>query len=282
MALREQYKDLQHYEANTQGRDFVVGDLHGCIDMLLEVMEMLGFDRKVDRMFSVGDLVDRGPKSKETAELVFESWFHCVRANHEQMMIEACVNKNWEQRRLWYSNGGQWAASYPEYEMEDLARALDRLPYIITVGEGEGRFNIVHAEIIVTGYDHEVGNYFRTQVTDEFIDKWKLSETDRDNLLWGRTIISNGVPFYPPPAHDLYHHPTLMSPTFVGHTPVREPARIQGQFYIDGGAVFAHRRPDSEENMLLIAEPAAKIMHKYVVMHKTVYPIPFAELQHMS
>src|SRR3546814_1255791 len=49
--------------SNDIGRDFIVGDLHGCLDLLQAELTRIEFDRSKDRLFSVGDLVDRGPDS---------------------------------------------------------------------------------------------------------------------------------------------------------------------------------------------------------------------------
>ncbi len=49
---------------NTNGRDFVVGDLHGSISQLESAMDEIKFDKRVDRMLSVGDLVDKGTLSE--------------------------------------------------------------------------------------------------------------------------------------------------------------------------------------------------------------------------
>ena len=48
-------------------------------------MELIGFDKTKDRMFSVGDLPDRGIDSYGTLQLLNESWFYPVLGNHEQM-----------------------------------------------------------------------------------------------------------------------------------------------------------------------------------------------------
>ena len=47
---------------NALGRDFAVGDVHGCFTRLQQGLDQLGFDPTRDRLFSVGDLVDRGPE----------------------------------------------------------------------------------------------------------------------------------------------------------------------------------------------------------------------------
>ncbi|MEE8523682.1 MAG: symmetrical bis(5'-nucleosyl)-tetraphosphatase [Thermoanaerobaculia bacterium] len=44
---------------------YAVGDVHGCFDALRGVLADCGFDRDRDRLWLVGDLVNRGPRSLE-------------------------------------------------------------------------------------------------------------------------------------------------------------------------------------------------------------------------
>lgn len=44
---------------------WAIGDIHGCFDTLEALWPRLGFDRDADRLWLVGDLVNRGPKSLE-------------------------------------------------------------------------------------------------------------------------------------------------------------------------------------------------------------------------
>jgi hypothetical protein len=50
---------IERHAANGRGRDFIVGDLHGCRAMLDALLVHVGFDPDRDRLFSVGDLMDR-------------------------------------------------------------------------------------------------------------------------------------------------------------------------------------------------------------------------------
>lgn len=44
---------LQKFEKNTQGKDYCVGDIHGCFSKLQEQLYVIGFDQKIDRLFCV-------------------------------------------------------------------------------------------------------------------------------------------------------------------------------------------------------------------------------------
>ena len=47
------------------GRDFVVGDVHGCFRTLDRPLAEVRVDAGCDRLFGFGDLVARGPHSAE-------------------------------------------------------------------------------------------------------------------------------------------------------------------------------------------------------------------------
>ncbi len=74
---------------NVNGRNLVVGSLPGHRDRLEQRLDAIGFDPARDRVLSVGDLVDRGPDSLATLQLIEQPWFHAVLGNHELMRLSA-------------------------------------------------------------------------------------------------------------------------------------------------------------------------------------------------
>lgn len=50
--------------------EYAIGDIHGCHDSLRSLMDRIGFSPDRDRLWFVGDLINRGPKSLAALRLV--------------------------------------------------------------------------------------------------------------------------------------------------------------------------------------------------------------------
>src|SRR5690606_22202975 len=120
---------IKRFPLNTAGRDFAVGDIHGHFSKLAEALRSVGFDPERDRLFSVGDMVDRGPESERALEWLHQPWFHAVRGNHEDYV---CRYQTVDTGN-WVINGGAWFQGLPLATKQELAAAFKALPLVIEV-----------------------------------------------------------------------------------------------------------------------------------------------------
>lgn len=137
---------------NTRGRDFFLGDLHGQLHMLEHLLSHVRFNPRRDRLFGVGDLIDRGPSSVEVLTMLRErSWFWSTRGNHEQLLLETCrgICGSWE---LWRKEGA-WFNALPRRKRTRLARIVEGLPLALEVALRDGRrIGVIHAEVAPPGW----------------------------------------------------------------------------------------------------------------------------------
>ncbi len=133
-------REFVKYELNKLGKDYVCGDIHGCFKELEKKMVEISFDKTKDRMFSVGDLTDRGPESLKAIDYIMEDWFIPVMGNHEDMILQ-CY-RDLTAPAYWHmQNGGDWITKMTAEWIRLYVDEIEKLPLIIQVGE----YGILHS-----------------------------------------------------------------------------------------------------------------------------------------
>lgn len=119
---------------------YAIGDIQGCCDELRALVERIGFDPARDRLWFVGDLVNRGPKSLEVLRTVrdFGESAVTVLGNHDLHLL--CVIEG-------------YARHEDDDTMEDVLGAPDRdelAAWLRTrkMMHVEGGYAMVHAGLL--------------------------------------------------------------------------------------------------------------------------------------
>ena len=203
---------IKRFEKNDAGRDFAVGDIHGHFTMLQGALDRLGFNPECDRLFSVGDLVDRGPECDQVLSWLDKPWFHPVRGNHDDYVCrhDTCDIGNWIQ------NGGIWFASLTDFEKGEFAAQFRDLPIAIEVETEGGLVGLVHADCPYPSWER-----LQSALSGSLSNKdLKLV---MNACMWSRKRIEtsdqSGV--------------DGVRALVVGHTPLRKPVALWNVIHID-------------------------------------------------
>lgn len=136
---------VKRFERNAKGRDLIIGDIHGCFTKMGVALRAVGFDPdNGDRLFSVVDLVDRGPESIDALNFLALDFVHAVAGNHEDMAVR-WPNGNMDPQN-YAANGGAWMIALDREMQHEVAAALSSLPIAIELETAQGMVGIVHAE----------------------------------------------------------------------------------------------------------------------------------------
>ncbi len=225
----------------------IIGDVHGCTEELIELMERLGYvvhfrglgparRARVEnpagrRIIFVGDLVDRGPRSPDALRIamamVADEQALCVPGNHDAKFMRWLQGRNPKPTHGLDLTIAQMEAE-PRQFHDEVRAFIERLPLHLWLDEG--RLVVAHAGI----RERMIGS--TTDHTRNFCLYGDTDGTDADGL----PIRYHWAAVYSGPATIVY-----------GHTPVPAAAWLNNTLCIDtgccfGGAITALRWPERE------------------------------------
>lgn len=244
-AARVERQPLWSNRTDEPGPFDIIGDIHGCFDELVELLQKLGYqistqsngDLTVEppqsrKAVFVGDYVDRGPKVPEVLRLIMQ--MHetgaalCVPGNHDVKLVRALRGRNVKRTHGLAESLTQLEVESTEFKTH-ITEFLDGLVshYVLD----DGKLVVAHA-----GMKAELQGRASGRVREFAMYGETTGETDE----FGFPIRLNWAEEYRGTATVVY-----------GHTPVTEPQWVNRTINIDTGCVFggeltALRYPEKE------------------------------------
>ena len=188
-------------------RTIVVGDIHGCYDELTDLLDKAAVTED-DRIVCVGDLITKGPKSKEVLELFMtDARFTTVIGNHD-----LALRRKWNGEDIDLNSAQKEAHKELKGEKDAYASFFNRMPFTIDLDT----HLVVHA-----GLRPNVELY--SQTTGD-MTRLRTLGPDRES--------DEGTPWY-----HVYHGDKIV---LFGHWPSAEPRRGRKAIGLDTGCVYGY------------------------------------------
>lgn len=243
---------------NEKGPFDIIGDVHGCFDELLELLQKLGWDvsglpdapmarhPESRTAIFVGDLVDRGPKSPDVLRLVMAmseaGTAICVPGNHDVKLMRKLGGRDVRLTHGLAETMQQLEAESNEFKKEIVEFVRGLVSHYVFAG---GRLVVAHA-----------GMKERYQ--------GRASARVREFALYGETTGETDE-FGLPIRYDWASEYRGSAMVVYGHTPVPEAQWVNRTICLDTGCVFggrltALRYPERE----LVDVPALEIRYEPV------------------
>jgi len=174
---------------------YAIGDIHGGAKTLRALLGRIGLRRGKDRLYLLGDLIDRGPDSKGVLDTIInlrEAGFvvRPIRGNHEDMLLRNLSGEHdiWSQHWL-KAFGEKTLQSFGIREVGELPERYVHLLMPLPLLELEDDYVLVHA-----GLAFNSRNPLRDSRPDNML--WHESGKPDRKLLGGRVTVT-GHKFHP-------------------------------------------------------------------------------------
>lgn len=195
-------------------RIFIIGDIHGCLDMLNRLIDQIDWQPEKDRLIFLGDYIDRGLDPKGVVDYILalakcSTNVECLIGNHESIFLEYLSG---EDRGSFLMNGGwRTVESYQGSKLKELNSLVppDHMAFY------ESLKNYIELEdyyIVHAG--------FRPHVA--------LKDQTLEDMIWIRETF-------------IYSDYDFGKKVIFGHTPFSEPLIMDNKIGLDTGAVYGNQ-----------------------------------------
>jgi serine/threonine protein phosphatase 1 len=209
------------FQENSTGIDYVIGDIHGRFDLVYKSLETVNFNPPIDRIFCVGDLIDRGPYSHHVIDFLNLHYVHAIRGNHEDMLLDFFEQypnaTDSEFYEAGFENGMTWFLNENIHTRKTILDKLSELPLIIEINTSRGLVGLVHADVP----QNISWDKFKEEINNG-------NEKIINTALWGRNRLN----------YSIEQDVEGLGRLYVGHTVQSHVKKLGNVVALDTGAVF--------------------------------------------
>ena len=197
------------------GKTYVIGDIHGCADLLFELLARIEPLAQDDTLIFIGDYIDRGPDSKGVIDIILGLRKKHIRiialmGNHEFMFMGAV--KGYGQQEF-LSMGGDATLNSYGVPLDSVRRLSALLP----------PEHLAFFEQLLPYWEDEEYIYVHAGLQPGV----HLTQQSPDWLYWSREEF----------IHSTYDYGKKV---IYGHTPYNHPRIDRNKIGIDTGAVYGN------------------------------------------
>ena len=203
-----------HIQFMSGAKTFIIGDIHGCLDLLKRLLDKIAWSPERDSLIFLGDYIDRGKDPKGVVDYILDlnilsSKIECLKGNHEAMFQDFLSGRD---RDTFLVNGG-W-------------KTLESYGNTIILDQGcvippDHRAFYDSLKLYIELEDHYV-------VHAGFRPGLKVEEQTEEDMLWIRKAF-------------IYSDYDFGKKVVFGHTPFHDPLIMENKIGLDTGAVYGNR-----------------------------------------
>jgi len=168
-------------------KTFIIADIHGRYSALIEIFKKAGFNKKIDRLIIIGDVVDGGPSSASVVEELLEIEHRTfIYGNHDILFKEFIKSGHIDP--AWISVGGRATLRSYGYEILPPTNSIDEIELM-----ADGEIPDTHKEFFNSGaFYHLEDNIL--YVHGGLRPYIPLSSQTEHDLTWDRLMFSRWAP----------------------------------------------------------------------------------------
>ena len=212
-------------------KKFVIGDIHGGLKALLQVLKKINCDEN-DTLIFLGDYVDGWSESPAVLDFLIELQkkqpFIFIRGNHDELLLDWLLGNNENiDEKLWFQHGGEATVlSYQNINAETKERHTQFLKSLQDYHLDDKNRLFIHAGFTnMKGVEHE---FFKPL------------------FYWDRTLWETALAIDSQLSKDAITYPLrlkIYNEIFIGHTPITKidetiPVNKACVWNVDTGAAF--------------------------------------------